>query len=89
MPRVTRPLSPKAASLIVKANQPERHRLLSIDPRHTRQRRAESKSLSRLPPGGTATNAYLVYLYNQSGVNQLAAILPSTLAAGNYNVSSH
>jgi uncharacterized protein (TIGR03437 family) len=37
--------------------------------------------------GGTATNAYLVYLYNQSGVNQLAAILPSTLAAGNYNVT--
>src|SRR3984885_9855138 len=31
--------------------------------------------------GGTPTNAYLVYLYNQGGVNQLAAILPSTLAA--------
>jgi uncharacterized protein (TIGR03437 family) len=37
--------------------------------------------------GGSATNAYLVYLYNQSGVNQLAAILPSTLATGNYNVT--
>ena len=37
--------------------------------------------------GGSATNAYLVYLYNQSGVNQLAAILPSTLAIGNYNVT--
>jgi uncharacterized protein (TIGR03437 family) len=37
--------------------------------------------------GGTATLAYLVYLYNQSGVNQLAAILPSTLPTGNYNVT--
>jgi uncharacterized protein (TIGR03437 family) len=37
--------------------------------------------------GGSATNAYLVYLYNQGGVNQLAAILPSTLAIGNYNVT--
>jgi len=37
--------------------------------------------------GGSATSAYLVYLYNQSGVNQLAAILPSTLAIGNYNVT--
>jgi uncharacterized protein (TIGR03437 family) len=37
--------------------------------------------------GGSPTNAYLVYLYNQSGVNQLAAILPSTLAIGSYNVT--
>ena len=27
-----------------------------------------------------------MYLYNQGGVNQLAAVLPSTVAAGNYNV---
>jgi uncharacterized protein (TIGR03437 family) len=37
--------------------------------------------------GGTGTPAYLIYTYNQSGVNQLAAILPSALAAGNYNVT--
>jgi uncharacterized protein (TIGR03437 family) len=37
--------------------------------------------------GGAATNAYLIYLYNQSGVNQLAGILPSTLAAGNYTLT--
>src|SRR5437764_3720690 len=37
--------------------------------------------------GGAATDAYLIYLYNQGGVNQLAAILPSTVAAGNYNVT--
>jgi len=37
--------------------------------------------------GGAAVDAYLIYLYNQSGVNQLAAILPSTVAAGNYNVT--
>ncbi len=37
--------------------------------------------------GGAGTDAYLVYLYNQGGVNQLAAILPSTVAAGNYNVT--
>jgi uncharacterized protein (TIGR03437 family) len=37
--------------------------------------------------GGTPTSAYLVYLFNQNGVNQLAAILPSTLAIGNYNVT--
>jgi uncharacterized protein (TIGR03437 family) len=37
--------------------------------------------------GGAGTDAYLVYLYNQSGVNQLAAVLPSTVAPGNYNVT--
>jgi uncharacterized protein (TIGR03437 family) len=37
--------------------------------------------------GGAGTQAYLVYLYNQSGVNQLAAVLPSGLAPGNYNVT--
>ena len=37
--------------------------------------------------GGSGTTAYLVYLYNQSGVNQLAAVLPSTLATGNYNLT--
>ena len=37
--------------------------------------------------GGAGTDAYLVYLYNQGGVNQLAGILPSGVAAGNYNVT--
>jgi uncharacterized protein (TIGR03437 family) len=37
--------------------------------------------------GGAATDAYLVYLYNQNGVNQLAAILPSSVQTGNYNVT--
>jgi uncharacterized protein (TIGR03437 family) len=37
--------------------------------------------------GGAGTQAYLIYTYNQSGTNQLAAILPSTVAAGNYNVT--
>ncbi|MBS1859777.1 MAG: hypothetical protein JST11_30675 [Acidobacteria bacterium] len=37
--------------------------------------------------GGSGTDAYLVYLYNQGGVNQLAGVLPSTVAAGNYNVT--
>ena len=37
--------------------------------------------------GGSPTAAYIVYLYNQSGVNQLAAILPSTVAVGYYNVT--
>jgi uncharacterized protein (TIGR03437 family) len=37
--------------------------------------------------GGTGTDAYLVYLYNQSGVNQLAGVLPSTVTPGNYNVT--
>src|ERR1035437_5457947 len=37
--------------------------------------------------GGAGTDAYLVYLYNQSGVNQIACILPSTVAAGSYNVT--
>jgi uncharacterized protein (TIGR03437 family) len=36
---------------------------------------------------GSPTAAYIVYLYNQGGVNQLAAILPSTLAVGYYNVT--
>jgi uncharacterized protein (TIGR03437 family) len=37
--------------------------------------------------GGTGTNAYILYLLNESSVNQLAAILPSTVAPGNYNVT--
>ncbi len=37
--------------------------------------------------GGSATSAYLIYTYNQNGVNQLAAILPSTVAPGSYNVT--
>ena len=37
--------------------------------------------------GGAGTDAYLVYLYNLAGVNQLAAVLPSSVAAGNYNVT--
>jgi uncharacterized protein (TIGR03437 family) len=37
--------------------------------------------------GGAGTDAYLVYLFNQGGVNQLAAVLPSTVSAGNYNVT--
>lgn len=37
--------------------------------------------------GGSPTSAYLVYLYNASGTNQLAAILPSNLTPGNYNVT--
>jgi len=37
--------------------------------------------------GGTGTPIYIFYTYNQSGVNQIGGILPSTLAAGNYNVT--
>jgi uncharacterized protein (TIGR03437 family) len=37
--------------------------------------------------GGASTDAYLVYLYNLSGVNQLAAVLPSSVTPGNYNVT--
>jgi len=34
-----------------------------------------------------STAAYMIYDYNQSGVNQLAALLPSTVAPGNYNLT--
>jgi len=37
--------------------------------------------------GGAPTDAYLVYLFNQNGVNQIACILPSTVAVGSYNVT--
>jgi len=37
--------------------------------------------------GGAGTDAYLWYLFNQSGVNQIAGILPSTVAPGTYNVT--
>ena len=37
--------------------------------------------------GGTGTDVYLVYLYNLSGVNQIAGILPSTVPQGSYNVT--
>ena len=46
-----------------------------------------ARSPSRRAAGGTATQAYLVYLYNQSGGNQLAAILPSGVATGSANVT--
>jgi uncharacterized protein (TIGR03437 family) len=36
--------------------------------------------------GGSATDAFLVYTYNPSGTCQLAGILPSSVAVGNYNV---
>ena len=37
--------------------------------------------------GGAGTDSLLVYTFNPSGVCQLAAILPSTVAPGNYNVT--
>ena len=37
--------------------------------------------------GGAATDCFMVYLYNQDGVNQLAALLPSTVTPGTYNVA--
>jgi len=37
--------------------------------------------------GGTGTDALLWYEYNLSGTVQLAGILPSTVATGNYNVT--
>ena len=36
--------------------------------------------------GGAATQALMAYVYNLDGVNQLAAILPSNVATGSYNV---
>jgi uncharacterized protein (TIGR03437 family) len=37
--------------------------------------------------GGAATDVYMVYTYGVGSVNQLAAILPSTVPTGNYNVT--
>ena len=37
--------------------------------------------------GGSAVNAYMIYTYNQGGVNQLAALLPSSTKEGDYNVT--
>lgn len=37
--------------------------------------------------GGAGTTAPVIYLYNQGGVNQLAAVVPSTLNPGTYNVT--
>jgi uncharacterized protein (TIGR03437 family) len=37
--------------------------------------------------GGTPSPAYIIYLYNQNGVNQLAALLPSATPTGTYNVT--
>jgi len=37
--------------------------------------------------GGTATEAYIVYLYNENGTNQLAGLLPSTVTPGAYQVT--
>ncbi len=36
---------------------------------------------------GTGTNAFIVNLYNMGGINQIAAIAPSSLAVGNYNLT--
>lgn len=37
--------------------------------------------------GGSGADVYLVYLYNENGTNQLAALLPSSVAAGTYSVT--
>jgi uncharacterized protein (TIGR03437 family) len=37
--------------------------------------------------GGSGTDTYLFYTYNQSGVNQLGGVLPSSVQPGNYNVT--
>jgi len=37
--------------------------------------------------GGNVVTALMVYTYNQSGVNQLAAVLPSTTPTGAYNLT--
>jgi uncharacterized protein (TIGR03437 family) len=37
--------------------------------------------------GGNAIQPYLVYLYNENGANQLAAVLPSNTPAGSYKVT--
>ena len=37
--------------------------------------------------GGAATDVFMVYTYGAGSVNQLAAILPSTVPTGNYNVT--
>jgi uncharacterized protein (TIGR03437 family) len=37
--------------------------------------------------GGASTDAFMFYVFNQGGVNQLAALAPSKLAPGSYNVT--
>jgi uncharacterized protein (TIGR03437 family) len=37
--------------------------------------------------GGTGTQAYLIDTYNANNFSQITAVLPSTLATGNYNVT--
>jgi uncharacterized protein (TIGR03437 family) len=37
--------------------------------------------------GGAGTQAYIIYAYNENGVNQIAGLVPSTLAVGAYNVT--
>jgi uncharacterized protein (TIGR03437 family) len=37
--------------------------------------------------GGAVTKAFMVYTYNQGGVTQLAAVLPSATPTGDYNVT--
>jgi uncharacterized protein (TIGR03437 family) len=37
--------------------------------------------------GGTGTQIYVFYTYNENGVNQIGGIVPSTLATGNYSVT--
>jgi uncharacterized protein (TIGR03437 family) len=44
-------------------------------------------SVAFTPAGGAPTQAYVIYTYNQNGVNQIAGLVPSTVAAGNYNVT--
>src|SRR3989442_11874904 len=36
---------------------------------------------------GTGTDAFMVYTYNVGGVNQLAALLPSSIIGGDYNLT--
>ena len=72
---------------IVKGTQPFGERAILRSLRPVLRCPAASRSPSRRSAGGAGTDAYLVYLYNQGGVNQIACILPSTVAVGNYNVT--
>ena len=72
---------------VVKGTNPPRQRVHSDSLSASHASSSGVKITFTPAAGGAGTDAYLVYLYNQGAVNQLAAVLPSSVTPGNYNVT--
>lgn len=77
---------PQGAVFVVKGTNLSGAGIVSA-PAPTYPKTLNNVSITLTPAaGGADVQAYMVYTYNSSGVNQLAGLLPSSTAAGSYNL---